>query len=442
MLPFFIILTLNLLKCIKMNYSRIKSQTQKNLDNNNFKKDFFWVKRQFEKGRLKVYGHGGPNEFMSDNAFKSLTELIKNTVDIYDDNWDINFRVEISADRKKIYFYLTDITIFFPPFYISTGPNGDSHLITDLYVKYVLKYYNLGERLIVDDIKGTRASATTAEIDSKYVHSHLNTWTYGLHDGGNTTFPRWASFCTGSGHINDIRADLNSQRVFQEANVIALLIQTQGLVSHESSAGGPYIYIHQISEAEDSSSERYFYQENPSSIIALLKTIFSSRRHLRDRASNPYLLDINEINGSFEVQDTKALDTFFQNHSSIINNSSFRERLLWWVPKYNGLPSSDISTYKHISYVGSSVLQEPDRDEVQIPGLMMFKGEVVTFKHIRKEEKQEISESLGEMDFVSANYQYEDYTIPPQYRQIILKYLTNELNKKTIRQSTLDRYKN
>ena len=72
----------------------------------------------------------------------------------------------------------------------------------------------------------------------------------------------------------------------------------------------------------------------------------------------------------------------------------------------------------------------------------MFKGEVVTFKHIRKEEKQEISESLGEMDFVSANYQYEDYTIPPQYRQIILKYLTNELNKKTIRQSTLDRYKN
>ena len=120
-----------------MNYSRIKSQTQKNLDNNNFKKDFFWVKRQFEKGRLKVYGRGGPNEFMSENAFKSLTELIKNTVDIYDDNWDINFRVEVSADRKKIYFYLTDITIFFPPFYISTGPNGDSHLITDLYVKYV-----------------------------------------------------------------------------------------------------------------------------------------------------------------------------------------------------------------------------------------------------------------------------------------------------------------
>ena len=102
-----------------MNTNKIKEQIQ--LSGNI--RNVAWFTHQFEKGRVYLIGS---NEVMSQNVFDKFKSAIRIINDIYDNSWDINFK--LAFHNKKLRIEIQGIYVLFPIINITNRNNHSDTL--------------------------------------------------------------------------------------------------------------------------------------------------------------------------------------------------------------------------------------------------------------------------------------------------------------------------
>ena len=240
-----------------MNINKIKEQIQ--LSGNI--RNVTWFTHQFEKGRVYMRGS---DEVMSQDVFDKFKSAIRIINDIYENSWDINFK--LAFHNKKLRIEIQGIYILFPIVNI-TNRNNNRHTIKDLLVEIRL-HSHINQNIRIDSLKGGRLTLSYAEYQSDYFHSHLST-TKGVISSG-MTLPYMDSFCTGSGEINIYRFNINGDG-FTEERFMRYAMQILSLVSYESIEGTPYRYMGRIRTHSRSGS--YFHLDSRKKELFFQKVI-------------------------------------------------------------------------------------------------------------------------------------------------------------------------
>lgn len=222
-----------------------ENKIKKNIQERDLIRTFPWILKQFKAGRLYLLGGK-----MSPSLFENFRLIIKKTAEIYDNNWDIDFLVQISMEnrKKKITIAIKGIIVHFPDILISNSRKKE-HLLKDLFIKLTLQAAVSGIR--VHKISGARTTFSRAELLKNYSHSHLHSINVREkieifnREPSREAFPFFDSFCLGSGHINDFLAEYNSS--FKETHFEQVLIQLMRVASWESLEGTPYINFENMS---------------------------------------------------------------------------------------------------------------------------------------------------------------------------------------------------
>lgn len=376
-----------------MNIRKVEEEIKKK----DLARNFSWINQQQLKGRLTLQGVA-----LSPIVFETFRRAVKNTNEIYEDAWDFEYKLSISEKTisgkkvRKINIDLQAIIIHFPEINI-TNTRKDKHTILDLFVRIVL---NIREenRLMIRDTQGARMQMSYAEYSSNYAHSHLSVNMVKPGDGT----PVWGSFCTGSGHINEAISEVNADG-FQEADFIKYLLYLHTLVTWESLEGTPYRQMRDIFPRFQSASG---YSPNKNSSLDLYRDI------LADCDKNNRIPAVNFLmeTGRFKVKSDEEFDKFlvsipFTDRQKQAYLCKKDESGRYWRYGSSFEYSLPIGTYKPI---------------------LWFKGQHLTFKvnDLKEEEKE------------------ENYIIHPDMKTIIKEEIEYEINRKTIRQSTIDRYTN
>lgn len=180
------------------------------LDNFNNIKEFEWFKRYLEY--LNMYYDGDIYDIISNDSF-----LVDNRyIPVYD---------------------LTKEFMVYYPEIIITNSTQESHVITDLYVKFSFNYFGK----LSESFKINRGSYSEQEWYSNYKHSHTN-----------GSFPDDIYYfnapCLGGGPIVSNIAVLRNTTLenFSELEIVQFLILMDDFLKWESLEGVPYKYIRNI----------------------------------------------------------------------------------------------------------------------------------------------------------------------------------------------------
>lgn len=240
-----------------MNTNKIKEQIQ--LSGNI--RNVAWFTHQFEKGRVYLIGS---DEVMSQNIFDKFKSAIRIINDIYDNSWDINFKLAFHNNKLRI--EIQGIYILFPIVNI-TNRNNKRHTIKDLLVEIRI-YNHRNQNIRIENLKGGRLTLSYAEYQSDYFHSHLPTTKGAISNG--MTLPYMSNFCTGSGEINIYQSNINGDG-FTEERFMRYAMQIFSLVSYESIEGTPYRYMDRIRTHSRSGS--YFHLDSRKKELFFQKVI-------------------------------------------------------------------------------------------------------------------------------------------------------------------------
>ena len=240
-----------------MNTNKIKEQIQ--LSGNI--RNVAWFTHQFEKGRVYLIGS---DEVMSQNVFDKFKSAIRVINDIYDNSWDINFK--LAFHNKKLRIEIQGIYILFPIVNI-TNRNNKRHTIKDLLVEIRI-YSHRNQDIRIENLKGGRLTLSYAEYQSDYFHSHLSITKGAI--SNDMTLPYMNNFCTGSGEINIYQSNINGDG-FTEERFMRYAMQILSLVSYESIEGTPYRYIDRIGTYSRSGS--YFHLDSGKKELFFQKVI-------------------------------------------------------------------------------------------------------------------------------------------------------------------------
>ena len=359
-----------------------------------------WMTRQFTKKRIIMGG-----VVISETLFNQYKICMKVISDIYENKWDVDFT--LTQTSSKIYIDIKAVHILFEEIVI-TNSRAKTHTIKDLLVAIELQN-DSNRRLKVKKLKGGRLTLTYAEFQSDYFHSHLSVNCQRLNTSGYQGVPFFTTFCTGSGEINMYQSDINGDG-FTERNFIAFAMQIMTLVTWESLEGTPYRRIDNI-RVRPSSGSYYSYNENQHS-----EPIY--RKLLTNLIENQITPDIDVIfnsNNAFEVVDNEKI-------SKLVNELPLTDAekgalLCSPVPGTN-----NTRYYRYSSTPGfNSVLTFTSN--------YIFRGELRQF-------------TVGSAPAANATTTAEiQYKLHPNVANYVKKKLQYELNKKRIRQSTINRYK-
>ena len=370
-----------------MNTSKIKEQIQ--LSGNI--RNVAWFTHQFEKGRVYLIGS---DEVMSQNVFDKFKSAIRVINDIYDNSWDINFK--LAFHNKKLRIEIQGIYILFPIVNI-TNRNNNRHTIKDLLVEIKLNSYR-NQNIRIDYLKGGRLTLSYAEYQSDYFHSHLSTTKSAISSG--MTLPYMNSFCTGSGEINIYQADINGEG-FTEERFIRYAMQIMSLVSYESIEGTPYKYISKISARPGSG--RHYNADNIRKLRFKNKVI----SYYKQEDKIP-VIDIHiDSTNSYYISDNETFKNF-------IYSIPFNDEDKNWF--FCSLGDNNI----YYSYG-------------QIPGYAIPPNIQSTFI-FRNVEKRMVIEPAPE------GVNTVNYIVHPNLIKYLKEEIEYELNKGKIRKSTIDRY--
>lgn len=139
------------------------------------------------------------------------------------------------ADKLPNSSYPNRLYIHYPEI-IVTNDKNHKHNIKDLIVR--LKFNNEGH--ICYEMRGDRMTMTPGEIMSYYRHSHLS-------GGFNYNKMCWGEFCLGNDKTF-LNAFGNLCEDYDEDKFNSLLYSINSYVEYENLNGGPYYYIHKISD--------------------------------------------------------------------------------------------------------------------------------------------------------------------------------------------------
>ena len=185
------------------------------LGNFNTIKEFEWFERYLEY--LNINYNGDIEDILSNNRFLAEKQYIP-----------------VCDLTKEFIVYYPEIVI--------TNSTGESHVITDLYVKFAFDYFG---RLHYS-FKINRGSYSDQEWNSRYKHSHTESLFPEAIDHFNTP-------CLGGGPINSIIAVLRNKtfETFSELEIVQFLILMDDFLKWESLEGVPYKYIQDIGRDGD-----------------------------------------------------------------------------------------------------------------------------------------------------------------------------------------------
>lgn len=360
-------------------------------------RDFKWFKELFETDRLKIAGDN-----FTKGTFDLFRKMIKTTEDIHPDMWDIDVSHYDTVGGQHI-FSVEGIIIYFPEF-VMTNSNGESHTITDLFVKIPIS--KNGSNIYINGLLGTRTKVTYAEWTSGYFHSHLpGGYTK---DSPSISAPNWKSFCTGSGHINEFMADINSEGVTIE-RFQSFLIQIISMVTWESLEGGPHRLIRNIT-LKPSNGRSFSY--NSSMVDELYTNIIEEYTRFK-RVPD---IDLKYQNNRYHVIDNGKVEQIIKDFTEALPDSDNTKRSIWAV--------HDPATGNNYRIGDTPGFQSPPITRQR--NKFFFKG--VEFEAKVEAPPADLIENLNTI-------------IYPPAIQHLTKKLENDINIKTIRKSTVDRYK-
>lgn len=356
-------------------------------------RDFTWINRQYEKGRLTV----GGGYTMTAAKFEEFRIAIRSTNEVYEGLWDLSISANVNTSTSKVMFDVGGIDIHFPEVTITNGRSGDrnTHIIKDLFVKVVLD--GGGESLRVGELQGGRTTMTKAEISSEYLHSHLRKYTFSSGD----SLPYWGRFCTGSGHINIIRSDINGDG-FNEEKFTNYLVQIMGLVTWESIEGTPYNYIAEIRIRARNGT---MYTASDTKAKNLKRKVIAY--HAGNNITPQVTIALD--NHKYVIRNDEALENFLMNTrdwSEAENKEYFCEK------------TSEDAYYKVGSTPGP--ISTP-----RITSNFLFQGRIIPFIVSDDTEEAEVT---------------TERVVHPRIKHQIIKELEHDINTKKIRKSTIDRY--
>jgi|SRR6187402_141833 len=356
-------------------------------------RDFRWVKKQYDKGRLTLRGQP-----ISAPAFEQFRKSVKTIEEIYEGQWDFDVVVRLSAlpkGKRKITIDIQGVVILLPEVIIKNSKKK-SHKIVDLYINIMLGIRN--NRLFIEGTYGGRGQLSYAEWSSAYFHSHLPT----RNPEAGATPPFWGNFCTGSGHINEAIAEINSDG-FTIQKFTSYLLNLYTLVSWESLEGGPHHHIENIIPRSGSARE---HTVNDMVSRDLMNVILNYHRNNNLVPK----IDFTIENNQYVIKDNETFEEFLK--SAPLSD----------VQKSRFLCMRD-ETGRYYSYgSGTSTHVEPPR----FTGTFIFQGE---------KKKLEVYGTPGDRGTAI------EYFVHPRIKEFIIKELQYDSNKKIIRKSTIDRYK-
>ena len=354
-------------------------------------RDFSWITRQYEKGRLYI----GGNKVNTKKKFEQFRILIRLVNEIYENHWDIDFNIS-QVDDAKVVVNINGPVIHFPHINIYNRDRR-THNITDLFVRLCLRIGTSNIQMY--EIQGGRATFTYAEWTSDYAHSHLP----GRGDTGSV-MPYYRRFCTGSGHINDFIAEINSGEVTTE-NLTRLLVQIMGLVNYESIEGTPHRNMSNIS-VRTQSGRRFNYNKERS--LTWYNRLLNHHR-INNLTPN---IEFKLENGKYKLKDDNRFDNFLV---SLEMDEQDKAGLLAFIDE-----TGQAYAYGHT----------PTYQSLDLPRSrsFIFRNVEIPLTINSRPDEQNTSNVV--------------YKIHPSIKQIIKEEIEYDINKKTIRKSTIDRYSN
>ena len=385
-----------------MDYSKIgkKIKLQDKMRN------FSWVAQHQSKGRLYIKGRK-----VTDNVFNEFRTFVKTTQEIYENSWDIDietsmeeFSTEKSSGKtrieRKLVIQIRGLVLYFPRVTI-TNRERKSHLIKDIFVRIPF-FINQRESLGIESIEGGRTTLSYAEYCSHYYHSHLSINAIGSISSRSQP-PMYSTFCTGSGEINIYQADMNSEGI-TEARATAYLMQIMTLVGYESIEGTPYRHIKNIM-IRDASGRR----SNPNRNVAdnLYRRTLA---HCKDNNIVP-CLEFAIENNKYIVKDNSKFDEFLL---ATVTDEDAKRNILCMIDE----------TGAYYQYGLTPTREQPPT----VTNKYIFQGREIQFT---------VEDIPGEID--DSNI---EYFIHPFIKTYIKNQIEYDINKKSIRKSTIDRYSN
>lgn len=365
-------------------------QLQKQIKLSDKLRNFKWVKHQYDKGRLYL-----GSEKLTKPLFEQFRQAIKATEDIYSGAWDLDIVVNfvMQKGKVKIIIEVRKIVIYFPEIKI-TNSRKREHNIVDLFVACNLSVYN--KQLYLADLQGGRMKLSFAEFTSSYLHSHLPAQQI----NAERNPPYYNHFCTGSGHINEAIAEINSDG-FSIEKFTTYLLNLYTLVSWESIEGTPHISMSSISARVSNARE---YYPSDTNFQSLYKTLI---RDYIGKETVP-VLNFTLENNKFKLKEDEDFEKF--------------------------LFSKDFTETEKLRYLctlsnnGRYYLYGSDPQYSSVP---TFTREYIF---------QGISKPLEVYGAPGKDKEEIKYIIHPQIKDKIKKEIEYECNKKAIRKSTVDRY--
>lgn len=385
-----------------MDYSKIgkKIKLQDKMRN------FSWVAQQQSKGRLYINGRK-----VRDNVFNEFRTFVKTTQEIYENSWDIDietsmeeFSIKKSSGKtrigRKLVIQIRGLVLYFPRVTI-TNRERKSHLIKDIFVRIPF-FINHRERLGIERIEGGRTTLSYAEYCSHYYHSHLSINAIGSISSRSQP-PMYSTFCTGSGEINIYQADMNSEGI-TEARATAYLMQIMTVVGYESIEGTPYRHIRNIM-IRDASGRR----SNPNRNVAdnLYRRTLA---HCKDNNIVP-CLEFAIENNKYIVKDNSKFDEFLL---ATVTDEDAKRNILCMIDE----------TGAYYQYGSTPTREQPPT----VTNKYIFQGREIQFT---------VEDIPGKTD--DSNI---EYFIHPFIKTYIKNQIEYDINKKSIRKSTIDRYSN
>ena len=367
-------------------------------------------------------------QLLTEKKYEELRSLVRLTQDIYTDAWDWAFNIqnkfvkviketgqrydpkwdptgEVITDTVKFTeVHLEGLFIYFEDIIIRNRHNR-THNIKELFIQleFPRNASQAGSKdgLTLFAIKGGRTRFSYKEWVSEYVHSHLSQNSANI-SSSQQAFPYLTSFCTGSGEINIYRSNLNTDG-FTEDNIQKFLLQLYTLATYESIEGTPYRYMSNISGRINSGSR--FYYSN-----ILIRNLWS--RFIRYYITENLIPRLNFELDIIGLCKLKEDETFSKTLEDFPWSEDDKRRFFCYdagstIYAYGQVPAA-VTGYNF-----------PDRK-------FLFRGE---------EKKLQIDVEKLEVKDIS-------YTLHPTLVKQLKDKINYELNKKTIRKSTIERYKN
>lgn len=353
-------------------------------------RDFAWYKGLQEEGKLLI--NGNPVKAVVFEQFRLAIKCVK---EVYDENWDVDILMNGAN------FNIIGIAIHFPEITI-TNTSKHRHTIKDLFVR--VRFTCTDAHLRLGNLEGGRMSMTLPQFQHNYNHSHLS----GNQPSTSNQAPYYTNFCTGSGNINIYQMNINNDG-FVETTFIQYLLAIVTLVNWESLEGTPYKRMNQVMLMTNNNSYSYS-QSNSTSLYNLLKMKLKTPEAKFD-------LNIYIENDRYYIRDDEAFEKFLTQ-----------------------FPFTDSQKTSYLCYIGPdgrayrySATGILSRAGVNVPDF----SRSANSKYIYKGTEMTFNVDMGETGEEEIRVEFK---LHPSIKQYLKNELEYELNKQTVRQSTINRY--